>query len=158
MGKKPMQPFAERLRQLGQGLRKRKIDVLQVNMGKYCNQACVHCHVEASPFRTEMMTRETVEAVLHFLERSAIPTMDITGGAPELNPHFDALVDACVRLQRHVVDRCNLTVFFEPGKDYLGARQRLSGGISAAAPRRADVLAALLYRGQRRSPAWQGDL
>lgn len=114
-----MQPFAERLRQLGQGLRKRKIDVLQVNMGKYCNQACVHCHVEASPFRTEMMTRETVEAVLHFLERSAIPTMDITGGAPELNPHFDALVDACVRLQRHVVDRCNLTVFFEPGKDYL---------------------------------------
>jgi radical SAM/Cys-rich protein len=119
MGKKPMQPFAERLRQLGQGLRKRKIDVLQVNMGKYCNQACVHCHVEASPFRTEMMTRETVEAVLHFLERSAIPTMDITGGAPELNPHFDALVDACVRLQRHVVDRCNLTVFFEPGKDYL---------------------------------------
>jgi radical SAM/Cys-rich protein len=119
MGKKPMQSFAERLRQLGHGLRKRKIDVLQVNMGKYCNQACVHCHVEAGPFRIEMMTRETVEAVLHFLERSAIPTVDITGGAPELNPHFDALVDACVRLRRHVMDRCNLTVFFEPGKDYL---------------------------------------
>jgi radical SAM/Cys-rich protein len=119
MGKKPMQPFAERLRQRGHGLRKRKIDVLQVNMGKYCNQACVHCHVEAGPFRIEMMTWETVEAVLHFLERSAIPTVDITGGAPELNPHFDALVDACVRLRRHVMDRCNLTVFFEPGKDYL---------------------------------------
>jgi radical SAM/Cys-rich protein len=119
MGRKPVQPFAQRLQQLGNGLSKRKIDVLQVNMGKHCNQTCAHCHVEAGPFRTEMMTRETVEAVLHFLERSAIPTVDITGGAPELNPHFDALVDACARLQRHVMDRCNLTVFFEPGKDDL---------------------------------------
>src|SRR5262245_57023469 len=88
-------------------------------MGKYCNQACVHCHVEAGPSRKEMMMADTVEAVIRFLERSTVPTVDITGGAPELNPHFDALVDACVRLQRHVIDRCNLTVFFEPGKDYL---------------------------------------
>lgn len=114
-----MQPFAQRLQVLGSGLRKRPIDVLQVNMGKYCNQACLHCHVEASPSRREMMTWETVEAVLHFLERSGIPTVDITGGAPELNPHFDALVEACVHRRCHVMDRCNLTVFFEPGKDYL---------------------------------------
>jgi radical SAM/Cys-rich protein len=67
----------------------------------------------------EMMTRETVEAIVDFLERSPIPTVDITGGAPELNPHFEVLVEACVRLQRHVLDRCNLTVFFEPGKDDL---------------------------------------
>jgi radical SAM/Cys-rich protein len=114
-----VQPFAQRLHQLGNGLTKRRINVLQINMGRYCNQACVHCHVEAGPSRTEMMTGQTVETVLHFLERSAIRTVDITGGAPELNPHFDALVDACVRLQCHVMDRCNLTVFFAPGKDYL---------------------------------------
>jgi radical SAM/Cys-rich protein len=114
-----VQPFARQLQQLGNGLRKRKIEVLQINMGKYCNQACVHCHVEAGPSRKEMMTGDTVEAVLRFLERSTIPTVDITGGAPELNPHFDALVDRCVRLRRHVMDRCNLTVFFEPGKDHL---------------------------------------
>ncbi|MGH7405630.1 MAG: arsenosugar biosynthesis radical SAM (seleno)protein ArsS [Candidatus Methylomirabilales bacterium] len=114
-----MQPFAQRTKEARGGLRKRKIDVLQVNMGKYCNQACIHCHVEAGPGRKEMMSRETVEGVLRFLERSAIPTVDITGGAPELNPHFDYLVESCVRLQRHVMDRCNLTVIFEPGKEYL---------------------------------------
>jgi radical SAM/Cys-rich protein len=113
-----MLPFVQRLQQLG-GLRKRTIEVLQVNLGKYCNQACLHCHVEAGPSRQEMMTWDTVAAVMGFLERSTIPTVDITGGAPELNPYFDALVKACVHLQRHVMDRCNLTVFFEPGKDYL---------------------------------------
>lgn len=112
-----MQPFAQRIR--GDGFRKRKIDVLQVNMGKYCNQACIHCHVESGPGRKEMMTRETVEAILRFLEHARIPTVDITGGAPELNPHFNYLVESCVRLGRHVMDRCNLTVIFEPGMDYL---------------------------------------
>ncbi len=114
-----MRPFAESVRQNGDGFRKRKIDVLQVNMGKYCNQACIHCHVEAGPGRKEMMTRETVEAILSFLERSEVSTVDITGGAPELNPNFDYLVESCVRLGRHVMDRCNLTVLFEPGKQYL---------------------------------------
>src|SRR5229473_1384576 len=78
-----MQPFAQRLK--GNALTRRAIDVLQVNMGKYCNQACIHCHVEAGPTRTEMMSRETTDAVLRFLERANIPTLDITGGAPELN-------------------------------------------------------------------------
>ncbi len=114
-----MQCFAEKIRQNGDSFRKRKVDVLQINMGKYCNQACLHCHVEAGPTRKEMMTLETVESVLRFLETSDINTVDITGGAPELNPHFDYLVERCVQLGRHVMDRCNLTVIFEPGKDYL---------------------------------------
>lgn len=114
-----MRSFAERIHANGNGFHKRNIDILQVNMGKYCNQACVHCHVEAGPGRKEMMTRETVEAILSFLERSEIPTVDVTGGAPELNPNFDCLVESCVRLKRHVMDRCNLTVIFEPGKEYL---------------------------------------
>ena len=114
-----MTPFSARLREIGQPLRKRAIEVLQVNMGKYCNQACIHCHVEAGPGRKEAMTRETVEAILRFLSASKIPTVDITGGAPELNPHFDYLVESCVRLGRRVMDRCNLTVIFEPEKDHL---------------------------------------
>jgi radical SAM/Cys-rich protein len=88
-------------------------------MGRYCNQACIHCHVESGPTRTEMMSQETVDAVLRFLAGTSIPTVDITGGAPELNPHFDFLVESAVDLDRHVMDRCNLTVIFEPGKDYL---------------------------------------
>jgi radical SAM/Cys-rich protein len=112
-----MQPFAQRLN--GNKLSRRAIDVLQVNMGKYCNQACIHCHVESGPNRTEMMSRETVDAVLRFLAPTNIPTVDITGGAPELNPNFDYLVESAASLGRHVMDRCNLTVIFEPGKDYL---------------------------------------
>jgi radical SAM/Cys-rich protein len=114
-----MQPFAQRIHLNGNGLGRRGIDVLQVNMGRYCNQACIHCHVEAGPTRTEMMSRETVDAVLRFLDESAIPTIDITGGAPELNPNFDDLVKSAVELGRHVMDRCNLTVIFEPGMEYL---------------------------------------
>ncbi len=114
-----MQCFAEKVRQNGDSFRKRKVDVLQINMGKYCNQACLHCHVEAGPSRKEMMTLETVVSVLRFLEKSDINKVDITGGAPELNPHFDTLVERCVQLGRHVMDRCNLTVIFEPGKGYL---------------------------------------
>ncbi len=114
-----MRPFAQRIKETGDGFRKRKIDVLQVSMGRYCNQACIHCHVEAGPGRKEMMGRDTVDAIIRFLEGSAIPTVDITGGAPELNPNFDYLVKSCVGLKRHVIDRCNLTVLFEPGKEYL---------------------------------------
>ena len=79
-------------------------------MGRYCNQACIHCHVESGPTRTEMMSRHTVDAVLRFFQTARIPTLDITGGAPELNPHFDHLVESAVHLGRHVMDRCNLTI------------------------------------------------
>lgn len=114
-----MQPFAERLHLNGNGLKRRAVDVLQVNLGRYCNLACIHCHVEAGPTRKEMMSRENVDAVLRFLGATAIPTLDITGGAPELHGDFDYLVESARRLGRHVMDRCNLTVIFEPGKDYL---------------------------------------
>lgn len=93
--------------------------VLQVNLGRYCNLACIHCHVESGPTRKEMMSRENVDAVLRFLGRAAIPTLDITGGAPELHPDFAHLVASARRLGRHVMDRCNLTVIFEPGMEYL---------------------------------------
>jgi radical SAM/Cys-rich protein len=114
-----MEPFVQRIHLSGKDFNRRGIDVLQVNMGKYCNLACIHCHVESGPNRTELMSRETVDAVLRFLGRTNIPTVDITGGAPELNPTFDYLVESAVGLGRHVMDRCNLTVIFEPGKDYL---------------------------------------
>jgi radical SAM/Cys-rich protein len=95
------------------------VDVLQVNLGRYCNLACIHCHVESGPTRKEMMSRENIEAVLRFLARTPIPTLDITGGAPELHPDFAHLVSLARGLGRHVMDRCNLTVIFEPGMEYL---------------------------------------
>lgn len=113
-----MQPFSHKIHPTN-GLTRRAIDTLQVNLGRYCNLACIHCHVESGPTRTEMMNREMVDAVLRFLASSNISALDITGGAPELNPNFDYLVESAVGLGRHVMDRCNLTVIFEPGKDYL---------------------------------------
>ena len=114
-----MQPFVEKLQLHSDGFQRRALDVLQVNMGRYCNLACIHCHVESGPTRKEMMSREKIDAVLRFLQNTDIPTLDITGGAPELHPDFDYLVDSARKLCRHVMDRCNLTVIFEPGKDYL---------------------------------------
>ena len=98
------------------------VTTLQVNVGKRCNQACHHCHVDAGPHRTEAMSRETAELVVDALRRyPAITTLDITGGAPELNPHFRYLVTAARELGRHVIDRCNLTILFEPGQETLAA-------------------------------------
>jgi radical SAM/Cys-rich protein len=114
-----MQPFAEKLQIAGDDFRRRAVDVLQVNMGRYCNLACIHCHVESGPTRKEMMSRDTVDAALRFFAGTSIPTLDITGGAPELHRDFDYLVESARGLGRHVMDRCNLTVIFEPGKEYL---------------------------------------
>ncbi len=113
--------FDQKLSEQGNSFRKSKIEIIQVNVGKLCNQTCVHCHVDAGPTRTEIMTRETIEAVLRLIRNSAAGTVDITGGAPELNPYFDYLVMETRKLGRHVIDRCNLTVFYEPGKEYLPA-------------------------------------
>jgi radical SAM/Cys-rich protein len=91
---------------------------LQINVGKLCNQACHHCHVEAGPARREIMTRRTVDRVLELLATSpSIETVDLTGGAPELNPHVRELVRGARRLGKQVIDRCNLTVLFEPGQE-----------------------------------------
>ena len=113
--------FDETLREHGHAaLRALRIDTLQVNVGKLCNQTCTHCHVDAGPSRTEIMTRETAETVLNVVRRyPELRTVDITGGAPEMNPHFEYLVEQCRALGRYVMDRCNLTVFFVRGKQHL---------------------------------------
>lgn len=97
-------------------LRPTGIEILQINVGKLCNQTCLHCHVDAGPDRREIMTRETMAQCVEVLKRSAIPTVDVTGGAPELNPSFRWLVEQCAALDRHVIDRCNLTVLDLPSQ------------------------------------------
>lgn len=100
-------------------IRRAKLDTLQVNLGYKCNQSCVHCHVNAGPTRTEMMSLETINDVLAFLQASHVGKLDITGGAPELNPHFRDLVRAARNLGAHVIDRCNLTILEQPGQENL---------------------------------------
>jgi len=95
------------------------LNTLQVNLGYRCNQSCVHCHVAAGPTRTEIMTKETVLTVLAFLERQKVTTLDLTGGAPELNPNFRFLVESAKNLGVQVIDRCNLTILEEPGQEGL---------------------------------------
>ncbi len=109
-------PFDRVLAETGlHPLRATGIQVLQINVGKLCNQTCRHCHVDAGPDRREVMSRETAAACIDVLARSDIPVLDITGGAPELNPHFRWLVSEARRLGRHVIDRCNLTILLAPG-------------------------------------------
>lgn len=114
--------FGATLIQHGLGaLRRATPRTMQVNVGKHCNQACHHCHVDAGPARSERMNRRTAERVLELLATSpAIRTLDLTGGAPELNPHFRYLVEGGRRAGREVMVRCNLTVMFEPGMEWLG--------------------------------------
>ena len=101
--------------------------VLQVNVGKVCNQTCRHCHVDAGPDRREIMSRETLSDCLDVLSKSDIPIVDITGGAPEMNPHFRWFVGEVRRLGRHVIDRCNLTILLVNGHqdlaEFLAAHQ-----------------------------------
>ena len=94
-----------------------KLDTLQVNLGYLCNLSCLHCHVNAGPQRTELMDRATVDSVLELLERAGLDTLDLTGGAPELNPHFRYLVAGARALGVRVIDRCNLTILQEPGQE-----------------------------------------
>src|SRR3954451_20391047 len=108
-------------------LRRRQLDTLQVNVGYRCNQSCVHCHVAAGPHRTEEMSADVVETVLAFLACQPITTLDITGGAPELNPHFRHLVKTAREFGVRVMDRCNLTILEVAGQedlaDFLAAQQ-----------------------------------
>ncbi len=100
---------------VGPALTPAPLEIFQINVGKLCNMACRHCHVDAGPDRTaENMTLETVEACLAALDQTEAHTVDLTGGAPELNPHFRYLVDECVKRGKHVIDRCNLTVLLLP--------------------------------------------
>ena len=98
---------------------RRALETLQVNVGYVCNQTCVHCHVNAGPNRTETMTREVVDQVLEYLAVSGARTLDVTGGAPELNAHFRYLVATARARGVEVIDRCNLTILFQPGQETL---------------------------------------
>jgi len=100
-------------------LRRRQLETVQVNVGYVCNQSCLHCHVNAGPTRTEAMTRATADHVLQYLAASGAATLDITGGAPELNASFRHLVVGARMRGVNVIDRCNLTVVFEPGQEDL---------------------------------------
>ena len=108
-------------------IRRGRVDTLQVNVGYRCNQSCLHCHVNAGPNRSEEMSGAVIDGVLTFLERRRIPTLDITGGAPELNPHFRRLVRAARDMSVRVIDRCNLTILEQPGQEdlaeFLAAQQ-----------------------------------
>jgi radical SAM/Cys-rich protein len=108
------------LRQYGfPAVRRARLETLQVNLGYKCNQSCLHCHVNAGPTRTEMMSAQTIEEVLRFAGRADIRAVDITGGAPELHPQFRELVERARALGAHVIDRCNLTILEEPGQEDL---------------------------------------
>jgi len=98
---------------------RRRLETVQANLGYVCNQSCLHCHVNAGPTRTESMSGETVEQLLAFLAASGAGTLDLTGGAPELNPHFRPLVARARAIQVKVIDRCNLTILEEPGQEDL---------------------------------------
>lgn len=106
----------------GAPVRRTPLEFLQLNLGKRCNQACSHCHVDAGPLRTEAMSSETIDQLLALLAGApGVHTVDITGGAPELHPEFRRLVREARALGRTVIDRCNLTVLSEPGQDDTAA-------------------------------------
>ncbi len=124
-----MNRFAQNLRDNSLSLRRGRPEILQVNVGKLCNLTCVHCHVNAGPKRKEIMTRDTIDRIVDWLAKSAIPTVDLTGGAPEMIPDFRYFVEQLKELQpsRHVIDRCNLTILLEPGygdlSEFLATRR-----------------------------------
>ena len=95
------------------------LNTIQINLGRVCNQTCNHCHVDAGPHRKESMTLDTSLKILQWIKKNKISIVDITGGAPELNPNFRKIVSECRNLGIHVIVRCNLTVIFEKGQDNL---------------------------------------
>ncbi len=96
-------------------LERSKLEILQVNLGYRCNQQCLHCHVNAGPKRKENMEKETVDQIVQLMQKQQVSVLDLTGGAPEMNPHFKGLVEQARSLGVHVIDRCNLTILSEPG-------------------------------------------
>lgn len=111
--------FQESLGALSSSMRRTRLRTLQINVGKVCNQTCTHCHVDAGPGRRESMSAETAEQVINFLAGSQVETLDITGGAPEMNPNFCSLVEQAAGLGKNVIDRCNLTILLANGFTYL---------------------------------------
>jgi radical SAM/Cys-rich protein len=124
------------------------VEILQINVGKKCNQTCRHCHVDAGPDRTEMMPDDVVEVCLRVLAETAIPTLDITGGAPELHPAFRRIVETASALGRRVIDRCNLTITRLPNYRWIP---------TFLAEQRVEVTASLPYYQGRQTDAQRGD-
>ena len=116
-----MNGFAERLRTEGQRLRRSGLQTLQINVGRKCNQACRHCHVDAGPWRTEMVDRTTAERIGKWITQYRPAVVDITGGAPELSEFFRYFVEVARESSSRVLDRCNLTIIEEPGYEDLPA-------------------------------------
>ncbi len=115
-----MLPFARKMEHLGYpDLKAERINILQVNLGWRCNQACKHCHLLAGPQRPEQMTKDTIDEIIGVVRRWSIPTVDLTGGAPELNPHYEELVERLDEAGTQILTRCNLTILLEPGKEHL---------------------------------------
>ncbi len=142
-------PFESRLDEVGLSpLRATGIEVFQINVGRMCNQTCRHCHVDAGPDRTEIMTRETMELFLSALGQTDIKIVDITGGAPEMNPHFRWLVDRVRALGRHVIDRCNLTILVTAGHTDLP---------EFLATHAVEIIASLPYYLDKQTDAQRGD-
>jgi len=113
-------------------LKRADLQILQVNLGYLCNLSCTHCHVNAGPKRTELMDKKTIDLVLDVIKSRNVKTLDLTGGAPEMNPHFRYLVSEARKLGVEVIDRCNLTILLEPG--YEGLAQFLADeGVNVAA-------------------------
>ena len=102
-------------------LKRGKLETLQLNMGYRCNLSCTHCHVNAGPKRTELMSAETIADVVAYMDKKQVQCLDLTGGAPEMNPHFRELVTAARSMGVTVIDRCNLTILREPGYEDLAA-------------------------------------
>ena len=129
-------------------LRPRAAEILQINVGKKCNQTCHHCHVDAGPDRTEMMPPAVIDACIAVLAANRIPTLDITGGAPELHPEFRRIVREATALDCHVIDRCNLTVTRLPNYRWVAPY---------LAEHRVEVVASLPYFQARQTDAQRGD-
>ncbi len=119
-GNPAFQRFVDRVREEDIRITRTDLSTLQINVGKRCNQACLHCHVDAGPKRTEIMNHRTAVLALDLARAANAQTVDLTGGAPELNPSFRFLVKQNRKDGRHVMDRCNLTILFEPGQEDLG--------------------------------------
>ncbi|WP_146576578.1 arsenosugar biosynthesis radical SAM (seleno)protein ArsS [Neorhodopirellula pilleata] len=112
----PVVAFSDKLAEhVALPLYRKQLTTLQINVGKLCNQTCTHCHVDAGPDRRESMSHETAQHVMDFLARSEVKTLDITGGAPEMNPQFRMLVREARKLDKQVIDRCNLTILLANG-------------------------------------------
>jgi len=107
------------MKEIFPSINKEPIETLQINIGYKCNQACKHCHVNSSPSRTEKMTNEIISLIPKIIEKYKIKTLDITGGAPELHPEFKNLITSLSTKQVDIIDRCNLTIFFEEGYEDL---------------------------------------